>query len=315
MAKSVVIIIFIILALLLGFTCTGRVTPVIRSVERLGIADSNTQDIKYSLPELEEPVKGYNYQEVIDKYSSRIPENFSITKFKQFVIFSGLDPKVTYSVIDNDIRTTIDAMTNSYVEKIPDSVTAFFLFKDHDSYKDFTLNNTNIEEKDLSQYGYFKISLNIIAIRYVDWKGSPRHEVTHRFTRSDFPGMPSWLDEGLAALNEKSVYKDGKLIGEFSLRILAIRRAIKEDRYTGLENLMKTDDNEFYDKYSPFYYAQSRFLLMYLQEKGLLEKYYKSVRDTFKQDKTGISQLEKILGKSIDDIDGDYYKYITSFKE
>ncbi len=310
MAKSIVIILFIILALLLGCSNKSDVKPDFQDS-----VVAQKQDIKNSLPEIEETFASFNYQKIIDRHSPILPKNMSITKFKYFVVFSDLDEKTTYSIIDNDIRNAIDAMVNSYVVKTPDSVTAVFLFTDFENYKDFTLKNTDIEEKDLSPYGYYKISQNIIVVRYVSWKGSTKHEISHRFTKADFPDAPSWFDEGLSSLHEKSVFKDGKLTGEFSWRIVALRRAISDDRYTGIEKLMKTDDNELYGKRTSFYYAQARYLLMYIQEKGLLEKYYKLFRNTYTEDKTGITQLEKILGKPIDKIDEDYYEYINSFKQ
>jgi hypothetical protein len=312
MTKSIVIVLFIILAVLLGFTYKND----FKSIRTSSLQDSLTlSDTKYSFPALEETYPDLDYESVIDKYSPVLEEDFFITKFRHFVIFSNLSEQQTYLIIDEEIRNASDAMINSYTSKTPDSVTALFLFEDYDSYKEFTMKNTNIKENNLSQYGYYKISMNLIAIRYLSWKGSPKHEVTHRYIRSDFPRAASWFDEGMASLNEKSIYINGTLRGEFSLRIIAIRRAIKENRYTGIKFLMQTGDDEFYGKYTSFYYAQARYLLMYLQEKGLLEKYYRLYRDTHSEDKTGIKQLEEILGKSIDKIDKDYYEYITSFKD
>jgi hypothetical protein len=311
MTKSIVIILFIVLAILLG--CTRPREDVKPDMQDSVV--SLKQDVKSSLSDIEEIFANFNYEKIIDRHSPILPKNMSITKFKYFVVFSDLDEKTTYSVIDNDIRQTIDGMVNSYSVRTPDSATAVFLFTDFEDYKNFTLENTDIEEKDLSPYGYYKISQNIIVIRYVEWKGSTKHEISHRFTKADFPDAPSWFDEGLSSLNEKSVYRDGKLYGEFSWRIVALRRAIKEDRYTPLEQMMKTDDTGLYGKRVSYYYAQSRYLLGYLQERDLLEKYYKLFRDTFREDKTGISQLEEILGKPIDDIEKDYYAYITSFTQ
>lgn len=273
------------------------------------------QDVKRSLSDIEETFASFNYAEIIERHSPILPNNMSITRYKHFVIFSELDEQTTYSIIDTDIRQTIDGMVNGYVQRTPDSATAVFLFEDYEDYKDFTLKNTDIEEKDLSPYGYYKISQNIIVIRYISWKGSTKHEISHRFTKADFPNAPSWFDEGLSSLLEKSTYIDGKLVGEFSWRIIALRRAIKDDKYTKLGKMMRTDDNELYGKRVSYYYAQARFLLMYLEERGLLEQYYKTFRDTYQTDKTGISQLENLLGKSLDEIDEDYYTYITSFKE
>jgi hypothetical protein len=76
---------------------------------------------------------------------------------------------------------------------------------------------------------------------------------------------------------------------------------------------METDDDELYGKRSAFYYAQARYLLMYLQEKGLLSDYYLSFRSTCHKDETGITQLEKILNKPLVKIDDDLLEYLKSF--
>jgi hypothetical protein len=54
---------------------------------------------------------------------------------------------------------------------------------------------------------------------------------------------------------------------------------------------------------------------MYLQEKGLLKPFYKEFRKTYKKDNTGITQLEKITGKSLEVLDSDLLDYMNSFKQ
>jgi len=204
-------------------------------------------------------------------------------------------------------------MKNNYSQTLPGEVTSIIIFNDFDKYKKFVLANYDIPEHDISPYGFYKISKNVIVIRYVSWKGSLMHELTHRFLRSDFPDIPSWFDEGFAALHEKSSFKNGVLKGEFSWRIISIRRAFDENKYTGLKTLMETNDDELYGKRSTFYYAQARYLLMYLQEKDLLKDYYNLFKSTYHKDETGITQLEKILKKPIDEIDEDLEAYLKSF--
>src|SRR4030095_3904575 len=273
-------------------------------------------DIKQDISELEIVLDGYNYEEIIDIYLSLLKGkgNFSVTKYKYFVIFSELDINQTRSLISNDIRNTINAMKNFYVDKVPENITPIIIFSDFERYKQFSLSNYDIEENDLSPYGFFKISKNVIVIKYVSWKGSTPHEITHRFLRTDFPEIPSWFDEGFAALHEKASYKNGNLIGEFNWRIISLRNALKNNTYTGLRKLVKSNDDEFYGNRAPFYYAQARYLLKYLQEKDLLREYYKSYRDTYEKDKTGITQLEKILDKPLSQIDEEYLEYVKSFE-
>jgi len=310
MAKSLIILLFIILSILLG--CSSKKSDI-----KPDVSDSTESrvDVKVNLPELEETFSNFDYNSIINSQSSKMPAGMSITKFRYFVVFADINDELTYKLIDNDVRNTIEAMTNNYVNKLPDVVTPIFLFEKYDNYKEFVMENYDIPENDISPYGFYKISKNVIVVRYVSWKGSILHEITHRFIKSDFPNAPSWFEEGFASLNEKSTFKNGNLIGEFSFRILPLRRAINENTYTGIKHLMETDDNELYGKRTSYYYAQSRYLLMYLQENGLLEKYYKSFRDTYSKDNTGIKQLEDVTGKSIKTLDEELLDYIKSFKQ
>ncbi|MBL8016580.1 MAG: hypothetical protein JNK43_04860 [Ignavibacteria bacterium] len=314
MAKGFIVILFIILSILLG---CGQKSGVPGSDVKPDLDDSTRlrSDVKNTLSEIEETYSSLDYDKVISEHSKIIPQGMSVTKFRYFVVFSELDEELTYRLIDTDMRNTIDHMSGNFTRKLPTIVTPIYLFEDFDRYKEFVLKNYDIAENDISPYGFFKISKNVIVVRYVSWKGSILHEITHRFTKSDFPEMPSWFDEGFASLNEKSTFKDGKLIGEFSYRIIPLRRAIENNTYTSIEHLMKTDDEELYGKRTSFYYAQSRYLLMYLQEKGLLETFYKTFRDSYSEDKTGISQLESLFNKPISSIDEDCLEYIKSFKQ
>jgi len=270
-------------------------------------------ETRKSLDEIEEQIEGLDYQKVIDSNSSRIPKGFTITKFKYFVIISELPPEVTYSIIDNEIRHTIDGVEDSYTRKNPAEPIPFFLFSDFDEYKNFSLKYYGINDNDLSPYGYYKTSKKVIVVRFARWKGSISHEITHALIHPDFPNIPSWFDEGLASLHEQFTYRDGELIGVFSWRIVSLRRALEDSTYTTLNKLMSTNDEELYGKRSPFYYAQARYLLMYLQQKRLLRKYYSEFRDNFKRDETGIKQLEKITGERIGVIDKELVDYIRSF--
>ena len=271
--------------------------------------------IAHNLNELEELYDNMDYNTVINNYSQYMPETATITRFRYYVIFSLLDENITYEIINKNIKQTIDAMTDDLLNKLPDRVTPVFLFSDFDTYKEFSVKTFGIEENDLSPYGYYKISKNAIAVKYYKWKGSITHEITHSLIQYDFPDMPSWLNEGLASLHEKYEYKDGRMYGAFSWRIVALKRALDRETYTGLKKLMKTNDEELYDEgRTSFYYAQARYLLMMIQQQGLLKKYYKLFRDTYEEDNTGITQLERVTGEPLEKIDKELVDYINSFE-
>jgi hypothetical protein len=305
--------IFLPLVLFLFFGCSLK-----NDTRKDSYSYQSDKAAKYTVPhnlnDLEEVYDNMDYKKVIDKYSHYIPSSATVTRFRYYVIFSMLDENTTYELIDKNIRQTIDAMTDNYLSDFPDSVIPVFLFSDFDEYKEFSTSTFGIEEDDLSPFGFYKITKNAIVIKFYKWKGSVSHEITHSLIQFDFPDMPSWFNEGLASLHEKYIYKDGQMLGDFSWRIIALRHSLEHNTYTGLRKLMETDDEELYDSgRTSYYYAQARYLLMMLQQQGLLKKYYKLFKDTYDEDNTGISQLEKVTGKPLNKIDKELVEYVNGF--
>jgi hypothetical protein len=77
---------------------------------------------------------------------------------------------------------------------------------------------------------------------------------------------------------------------------------------------MRMDDNTFYVDESALNYSQARYFCMYLQDKGLLKKFYKKFRDNFEKDETGISFAEEILGDKISNTDKDYKSWVLKLE-
>ncbi len=311
--KGFFIKILVLLALILS-GCSVK-NDLKQDADGYNYSENQKKTVHPKLDLIEEIYDNMVYDRVINKYADKVPPGMSVSRFKYYVIFSELDENTTYNLIDKDIRHTVDAMSSNYASELPDSVTPVFLFKEYDSYKNFSVQTFGLDEKDLSPFGFYKISKNIIVIRYVSWKGSTAHEITHSLIQYDFPDIPSWFNEGLAALHEKYIYENEQMKGDFNWRIIALRRAFKENNYTFLKELMQTNDNKFYSTRTSFYYAQARYLLMYIQSKSLLDDYYKLFRSTYDEDESGITQLEKILNKPLADIDKDFVEYVNSFTQ
>jgi hypothetical protein len=60
---------------------------------------------------------------------------------------------------------------------------------------------------------------------------------------------------------------------------------------------MKADEHKFYMSDDADNYAQARYLCYYLQEKGLLVKYYHEFHDNCKKDPSGFETLKRVLGE------------------
>lgn len=64
---------------------------------------------------------------------------------------------------------------------------------------------------------------------------------------------------------------------------------------------ISTTRHEFYEEDRGTNYAQAQYLCYYLQEQGLLDKFYHEFRENVGSDRTGYKTLQNVLGT--DDMD------------
>jgi hypothetical protein len=76
-----------------------------------------------------------------------------------------------------------------------------------------------------------------------------------------------------------------------------LQRAIKAGDVPTFKTLMAMDTNAFYNEDKGVNYSGARYLCYYLQQNGLLVKFYKEFQAQQKTDPTGYKSLQKVLGE------------------
>ena len=102
----------------------------------------------------------------------------------------------------------------------------------------------------------------------------------------------------MGSLFEQSEDRNGHIHGLTNWRLPRLQEAIRSNNIPAFEKLLSTTTSEFYGSGREYShnYAQARYLCYYLQEKGLLPKFYREFTATVGQDKTGQQALRKVLG-------------------
>jgi hypothetical protein len=144
-------------------------------------------------------------------------------------------------------------------------------------------------------FGFFLPQHRALYMNIATGGGTLVHEVVHPFIAASFPNVPAWFNEGLASLYEAVREKDGQLWGLPNWRLAGLKRAVARGRVPTFEAMARQKDDAFYA--SEIGYAQARYLCLYLQEKGLLRRYYKEFVAGAAADPTGYATLERVLGR------------------
>ena len=118
---------------------------------------------------------------------------------------------------------------------------------------------------------------------------------------SNFPQCPSWFNEGLASLYEQCGERNGKIQGLTNWRLAGLQRAIQRKGVPSFQELCETTTREFYHDQYGTNYGQARYLCYYLQQQGLLRKFYHQFAKNAEQDPTGLQTLASVLRQ--DDMD------------
>ena len=152
----------------------------------------------------------------------------------------------------------------------PPNVIDVWLLGSTDSYVDNAVRLFG--KRPSTPYGFFLPEHQALFMNIATGGGTLVHEVVHPFIAASFPAVPAWFNEGLASLYEAVREEHGQLWGLPNWRLAGLKRAIRAGKLPSFAAMTSDSDARFYA--SSTGYAQARYLCLYLQEKGLLHRYY-----------------------------------------
>jgi len=232
----------------------------------------------------------------IAELKKRLPSNdFSIVVQRPFVVIGDEPEAVVKEHAETTIKWAVEKLKQDFFTEDPKEILDIWLFKDADSYQKHA--RLLFNDNPSTPYGYYSRSQKALIMNISTGGGTLVHEIVHPFVEANFPSCPSWLNEGLGSLFEQCAEKDGHIHGYVNWRLPGLQKAIKAGEVGSFKDLMAMDANAFYGDSRGVNYAQSRYLLYYLQQKGLLVSFYKQFHANQKTDPTGFKTLQSILGE------------------
>lgn len=242
-----------------------------------------------------------DYDRHLEGLRKRLPQDgFSIVIQPPFVVV-GDEPLETVKIrAERTVKWAVDHLKKEYFADDPVEIIDIWLFRDANSYEEHT--TTLYGRKPTTPYGFYSATDKALFMNIATGGGTLVHEIVHPFIASNFPDCPSWFNEGLASLYEQAGERDGRIIGNTNWRLRGLQTAIRKGEVPPFKILCQTTTREFYDKDRGTNYSQARYLCYYLQEKGLLQKFYRTFRKNVATDASGFESLKAVLGeKDMDD--------------
>src|SRR5262249_6825366 len=238
-----------------------------------------------------------NFAKHTSELRKRLPSpQFSIVIQAPFIVVGDEPPDTVKQHAEETVKWAVDRLKQDFFAKDPESILDIWLFKDAASYERNTWQLFN--EHPTTPYGYYSSQHKALIMNISTGGGTLVHEIVHPFMEANFPACPPWLNEGMGSLYEQCGEENGHIYGYVNWRLPGLQKAIKAKQVPDFKTLLAMDANTFYGDGTGVNYAQSRYLLYYLQEKKLLVKFYKQFHARQKTDPTGLKTLKAVLRES-----------------
>jgi hypothetical protein len=233
----------------------------------------------------------------IERLKKKLPgKEFTIVLEKPFVVVGDLpaaDLRQRWAA--DTVRWTVTKLKAAYFPRDPIHILDIWLFKDKASYEKHA--KALWGSKPTTPYGYYSSFNRALVMNIATGGGTLVHEIVHPFVEANFPGCPAWFNEGLGSLYEQSAERKGQIVGLTNWRLAGLQRVIRAGKLPSFKAFTAQSDRVFYTSARGNNYAQARYLCYYLQERGLLRKYYRAFHANRKADPIGYGTLVATLGK------------------
>ncbi len=226
----------------------------------------------------------------------RGPAEFSFVIQRPFVVIGDESKSTVEERAEGTVKWAVARLKQDFFPNDPKEILDIFLFKDAASYEKHA--QLLFGETPTTPYGYYSSAHQALIMNIETGGGTLVHEIVHPFMEANFPACPPWLNEGMGSLYEQCGDAEGHIHGFTNWRLPGLQRAIQAKQVPSFKDLTAMDANAFYNEDKGTNYAEARYLCYYLQEKGVLVKFYQEFHGHQKEDPGGYQTLQKILGEA-----------------
>lgn len=172
------------------------------------------------------------------------------------------------------VGSVVDDVERRFKAKPAKQIT-LLLYSDEARYRKVAATTTG---EVISDWGFYLPAKRLAIANLAASIGNLRHELVHPLLGDDYPGIPAWLNEGIASLYGSA--KLGKRGFTFlvNYRLRDLQRALAANKLPSLAALAKTTPLDLHGEHAMMYYAYARYVLLYAERKGTLGALYAELR-------------------------------------
>ncbi len=181
-------------------------------------------------------------------------------------------------------------------DKPPDRAVTVYAYSSEDRYLVACTRRLGTRTCD-TPYGRYVMDGRFIIANLSRGVHTCLHEMVHPIVQTDAPMTPAYLDEGIGALMEQPKFEPpGEVHGDTNWRLPDLQRHLDSVR---LGDLFTMSDAEFRRPNGLLLReAEARYLCKWLDDQGLLWRFYRAVRDASTTDPHGGVSFSRVVGQT-----------------
>jgi len=250
---------------------------------------------------------------VCEEIRRELGEDTHVERVEDYFFVASNDTMPKFIEYQQTVTRVFRYLYEDYFTRKPERPIRVYLFRDKSSYDSYC--RSTYEKPPSTPYGFYMSRERKMVMNISTGTGTLAHELVHPLLSEDFPGVPSWFNEGFASLFEQSGERKGKMAGFVNWRLPKLRQLLKINRGVPLADLMKTTTEQFYGEDDRgVHYATARYFCLYLQDHDLLIPFFKEFKASAAEDPTGAKSLQKVTGKTPAELEPIWRDWVLALK-
>lgn len=237
-----------------------------------------------------------DYARHVREIKARLPElegRFSVVVEPPFIVIGDSGRADVERHAQRLVARTVASLREQYGMRDPRPILHVWLFAGAKSYETNARRLTH--EAPGTPFGFYSARHGALIMNSRTGGGTLVHELVHPYVEENIPDCPPWINEGLGSLYEAVGWSRGRMRGYVNWRLPDLQAALRRGTVPSFQWLTEQSEQQFYGADPGTNYAQSRYLLYYLQERGLLQRFYRRFMEQRQADPRGYQTLLEVL--------------------
>ncbi|MGA3066705.1 MAG: YfhO family protein [Tepidisphaeraceae bacterium] len=228
------------------------------------------------------------------RFQASLPPGFCAVPEYPFIVAGNDNLATVRNYARHEVSWAAVLLKNEYFRGDPSAIKEVWLFNDDASYRQY--GNSIFTSHPENPFCYYSPRESALVISVQTGAGAVASDLMMTYLYDNFPQCPYWFNCGITGLYWMPSERNGHIYGYPNWRLSQLQEGIRSDHVLSIQDLITGDPKIAFE--NDYAYAEARYLCYYMQEKGLLGRFFTELQANIATDPTGFNTFQDVLGES-----------------